>query len=85
MSPTTQPGALDASGLRRVVRTLSITEITSWRVLHYAFAVLSSSIVKDTGWSQVSVTAAFSTGLVVSGIVAAAPTLAVFVAGWVVP
>lgn len=115
MTTVTESGGLDASGLRRVVWTLSITEITSWGVLYYAFAVLSSSIVKDTGWSQVSVTAAFSTGLVVSGVVgivlgkrldrfgprrimttgsvlavvavlilAAAPSFAVFVVGWIV-
>lgn len=69
MTTATQPGALDASGLRRVVWTLSITEITSWGVLYYAFAVMSSSIVKDTGWGQVPVMAAFSAGLIVSGIV----------------
>lgn len=63
-----RPEALDASGLRRVVLVLSITEITSWGVLYYAFAVLSSSIVRDTGWSQVSVTAAFSASLIVSGV-----------------
>ena len=69
VSIAAEPGTLDASGLRRVVVVLSITEITSWGILYYAFAVLSSSIVRDTGWSQVSVTAAFSASLVVSGIV----------------
>lgn len=69
MSTTTQPGALDASGLRRAVAVLSATEITSWGVLYYAFAVLSSGIVEDTGWSRTAVTGAFSTSLVVSGIV----------------
>ena len=64
-----QPEALNASGLRRVVLVLSITEITSWGILYYAFAVLASSIVRDTGWSQVSVTAAFSASLIVSGVV----------------
>lgn len=68
MKSQTQPGTLDASGLRRVVLVLSVTEITSWGVLYYAFAVLSSSIVTDTGWSQVSVTAAFSASLVVSAV-----------------
>lgn len=68
VSIAAQSGTLDASGLRRVVVVLSITEITSWGILYYAFAVLSSSIVRDTGWSQVSVTAAFSANLVVSGI-----------------
>lgn len=66
---TAQPEALDASGLRRVVLVLSITEIISWGTLYYAFAVLSPSIVRDTGWSHVSVTAAFSASLIVSGVV----------------
>ncbi|MGJ9421535.1 MFS transporter [Aeromicrobium sp. CF3.5] len=69
MTATAQPGALDAAGLRRVVVVLSITEITSWGVLYYAFAVLSSSIVADTGWSARSVTGAFSASLVISGLV----------------
>lgn len=69
MSLAAQPEALDASGLRRVVLVLSVTEITSWGVLYYAFAVLSSSIVRETGWSHVSVAAAFSASLLVSGVV----------------
>jgi MFS family permease len=68
VSSATEAGALEGASLRRVVWVLSITEITSWGILFYAFAVLSSSIVSDTGWSQVSVTAAFSTALVVSGV-----------------
>jgi MFS family permease len=48
---------------------LSVTEITSWGVLYYAFAVLSSDIVHDTGWSRTAVTGAFSVSLVVSGVV----------------
>jgi MFS family permease len=69
VSTTTQPGALDASGLRRAITVLSVTEITSWGILYYAFAVLSSDIVHDTGWSRTAVTAAFSASLVVSGVV----------------
>lgn len=63
-----QYGSLDGLGLRRVVTVLSITEITSWGILYYAFAVLSPSIAADTGWSQVAVTAAFSTGQVVAAV-----------------
>jgi MFS family permease len=62
----TQPGALDAVGLRRVVAVLSVTQITSWGVLYYAFAALSSSISTDTGWSGVQVTGAFSLSQLVS-------------------
>ena len=69
MTDANQPGTLDGPGLRRVVRVLSITVITSYGALYYAFAVLSSSIVDDTGWSAVELTAAFSASQVVSGIV----------------
>ncbi|TXL62168.1 MFS transporter [Aeromicrobium terrae] len=69
MTTPTQPGSLDGPGLRRAVTTLCITEIVSWGILYYAFAVLSSDIVDDTGWSQTAVTAAFSLSLVVSGLV----------------
>ena len=61
-----QPGAVSAPGLRHVVTVLSITQITSWGVLYYAFAALSSSITADTGWSSVAVTGAFSAGQFVS-------------------
>ena len=64
--PTTQPGVLDDAGLRRVVWVLSLTEITSWGVLYYAFPVLLSSIVDDTGWSTTGVTGAFSLSLIVA-------------------
>lgn len=62
----TQPEALSRPGLRNVVAVLSITQITSWGVLYYAFAALSSSITSETGWSSVEVTGAFSLGQFVS-------------------
>jgi MFS family permease len=61
-----QTGALDGVGLRQVVAVLSVTQITSWGVLYYAFAALSSSITTDTGWSSVQVTGAFSVSQLVS-------------------
>ena len=48
--------------------TLCLTEITSWGVLYYAFPVLSGRISADTGWSATALMAAFSVGLVVSGL-----------------
>ena len=63
-----QPGALSRSGLRRALWVLSVTQITSWGVLYYAFAVLLQPMAEDTGWSPVFLTAAFSTGLIVSGV-----------------
>ncbi|NVI87545.1 MFS transporter [Actinomadura sp. BRA 177] len=47
---------------------LSVTEITSWGVLYYAFAVLAPTIAADTGWSIATATAAFSAALVVAAI-----------------
>lgn len=47
---------------------LCATEITSYGVLFYAFAVLAPSITTDTGWSATTVTAAFSLGLVISAV-----------------
>jgi len=66
--PVAQPGALNRSGLRRVLWIFSVTQITSWGILYYAFAVLLQPMAVDTGWSPVFLTAAFSTGLVVSGL-----------------
>ena len=66
--PTAYPGALDRAGIRRVVVVLSITEITSWGVLYYAFPVLLTSIVGDTGWSTTQVTAAFSASLIIAAV-----------------
>lgn len=69
MTEPSRPGTLDGPGLRRVIWVLSTTVITSYGVLYYAFAVLSSSIVADTGWSAVELTAAFSASQVLSGLV----------------
>lgn len=65
----TEPGALNTAGLRRVLVVLCVTEIVSWGVLYYAFPVLAPTIAEDTGWSVSTITAAFSTGLVVSALV----------------
>lgn len=59
---------LSPSGLRRVLVVLCATEVVSWGILYYAFPVLASSITTDTGWPLSTVTAAFSTGLVVSAL-----------------
>lgn len=65
---TAEPRTLNEPGLRRVLAVLCTTEIVSWGVLYYAFPVLAPSIAADTGWSIAGVTAAFSTGLVVSAL-----------------
>ncbi|MGH3582544.1 MAG: MFS transporter [Mycobacterium sp.] len=63
--PSAAPSA-GRYGLRWVLLTLCVTEITSWGVLYYAFTVLSEQISVETGWSAPAVTAAFSAGLVTS-------------------
>lgn len=63
-----QPGGLPPAGLRRVLATLCVTEITSWGVLYYAFPVLAGEITRDTGWSAVAVTAGFSVGQLVAAL-----------------
>ncbi|ORV87604.1 MFS transporter [Mycolicibacterium iranicum] len=65
--PTAAPSAA-RHGLRWVLLTLCISEITSWGVLYYAFTVLSEQISTDTGWSAPAVTAAFSAGLLTSAV-----------------
>lgn len=62
------PGALSRTGLRRVVVVLSVTEITSWGVLYYAFPVLLTSMRRDTGWSTTSLAAAFSLSQIVAAV-----------------
>ncbi|MFC7674282.1 MFS transporter [Mycolicibacterium sp. GCM10028919] len=71
MTQPNLPAATRAAqhGLRWVLVTLCVTEITSWGVLYYAFTVLSEQISADTGWSAPAVTAAFSAGLVTSALV----------------
>jgi MFS family permease len=64
-----EQGTLSRAGLRRVLVVLCVTEITSWGVLYYAFPVLAPTIAAESGWSFSIVTAAFSTGLVVSALV----------------
>jgi len=99
--------------LAAVLTGLCVTEIVSWGLLYYAFPVLAPLIAADTGWSTVSVSAAFSVALAVSAlagvavgrhidrhgprrmmttgsilgvvalvVVAAAPDLLLFFAGW---
>lgn len=108
-------GVLVDRDLRRVVTVLGVSQAVSWGCLYYGFAALQSSIVRDTGWSAAAVTGAFSTSLLVSGVVglwvgrhldargpravmtlaalgagpgmlmvAAAPSLGWFYAGWLV-
>jgi MFS family permease len=63
-----------SAALRRATLTLAVTQLVSWGVLFYGFAVVAPSVVDDTGWSETAVAGAFSVGLLVSGL--AAPAVA---------
>ncbi|TDD27108.1 MFS transporter, partial [Actinomadura sp. KC06] len=58
----------DGSVSRVPLVALCVTEITSWGVLYYAFAVLAPEITRDTGWSTGAITAAFSAALIVAAL-----------------
>jgi MFS family permease len=106
-------GTLNHWERRQVLWALCLTEIVSWGVLYYAFAVLGVQIANDTGWPLTTLTALFSASLIVSGavgiyagkaihhrgprwvmtfgsalaavslvVIATAPNLVVFSAGW---
>ncbi|WP_407074794.1 MFS transporter [Saccharopolyspora sp. SCSIO 74807] len=57
------------AGLRRVLVTLCVTEITSWGVLYYAFPVLAGDITATTGWPTAAITAALSASQLVAALV----------------
>jgi MFS family permease len=66
---TARPAAMSQAGLRRVLATLCVTEITSWGVLYYAFPVLAPTISAATGWTTTWVMGAFSVGQLVAAAV----------------
>ncbi|MEI2616558.1 MAG: hypothetical protein V9F06_02810 [Thermomicrobiales bacterium] len=53
-----------------MVAALSLTEITSWGVLYYAFSVFLTPIGAEMGWSIAEMTGAYSLALLVSGVTA---------------
>ncbi len=50
------------------VWVVSFTELVSWGILYYAFSVLIVPMGNDLGWSRVEMTAAFSVGVLISGL-----------------
>jgi MFS family permease len=52
----------------RALAALCLTEIVSYGVLFYAFPVLATDIVADTGWSRTAITAAFSAGNLIGAL-----------------
>lgn len=53
-----------------IIATLGVTEMTSWGILYYAFSVIQTPLKAELGWSQSTVTGAFSLALLVSGLTA---------------
>ena len=58
--------------LRRATAALALTQLISWGVLYYAFAVVASAMAREPGWGVTAVSGAFSMGLLVSGLSARA-------------
>ncbi|KAA1422005.1 MFS transporter [Nocardioides humilatus] len=51
-----------------MLAALCVTVTISYGALYYAFAVLAPTIASDTGWGLTQITAAFSGGLLMSGV-----------------
>ncbi|MGD9703913.1 MAG: MFS transporter [Acidimicrobiia bacterium] len=60
--------------LRRATFTLAVSQLVSWGVLFYGFAVVAADVTADTGWSEALVSGAFALGLLVAGL--GAPAIA---------
>jgi MFS family permease len=58
--------------LRQATAALAITQLISWGVLYYAFAVVAPAMARQPGWGVTAVSGAFSAGLLVSGLSARA-------------
>lgn len=58
--------------MRRATLALAATQLVSWGVLFYGFAVVAPEVTVDTGWSETAVAGAFSVGLLVAGFTAPA-------------
>lgn len=54
--------------LRRATAALAMTQLVSWGVLYYAFAVTAPAMARQPGWGITAVSGAFSVGLVLSGL-----------------
>ncbi|MEJ7837177.1 MAG: MFS transporter [Thermomicrobiales bacterium] len=63
-----QSRTLDAAWSQAIV--LSLTETVSWGILYYAFVALLVPMRNDLGWSEATLTLAYSIGILVSGLAA---------------
>ncbi len=53
-----------------IVGTLAVTETVSWGVLFYAFSVFLVPMRTELGWSEATLTGAYSVALLISGLAA---------------
>jgi MFS family permease len=53
-----------------IVGTLALTETVSWGVLSYAFSVFLVPMRRELGWSEATLTGAYSLGLLLAGLAA---------------
>lgn len=60
--------------MRRATLALAVSQVVSWGVLFYGFAVVAPHVSSDTGWPEPLVAGAFTVGVLVSGL--AAPLVA---------
>ena len=57
------PTGWGGPALRRATGALAVTQLVSWGVLFYGFAVVAPDVTTDTGWPESLVAGAFSVGL----------------------
>jgi MFS family permease len=53
-----------------IVGTLAVTETVSWGILYYSFSVFIVPMRRELGWSEATLTGAYSLALLVSGLTA---------------
>ncbi len=53
-----------------VVSSLSLTQVVSWGIVYYAFAVFMAPMAHELAWSQTQIAGAFSVALLASAIAA---------------
>jgi MFS family permease len=51
-----------------VVSSLSLTQVVSWGVVYYGFAVFMAPIARELGWSQTQIAGAFSLAVLASAV-----------------
>lgn len=62
------PKAAGSDRPRGGLAALCVAQTTSWGLLYYSLPVAVKPISADTGWSDASITSAFSAGLIISAL-----------------